>query len=648
MNFHPRHCHRPELHRHKSPHEGEPINMTLWSVKNSIQVYEYAPIKRTNSKDISSQIYFNSPGIAHAKARVDSPLPQRSKSLINHESMERLTTRLGNSAAGKQWAKVGIRHHIGACVPVFSLRSEQFGGQGVGGYLDLLPLVDWCSANGMDVIQLLPINDTNPFDNSPFCPISSFSLNPKLISLRGLPNYDKQNDKMKEVIKGLEELDKGDRVQWGKVIELKREWLFEYFMQPEQQETLKGSEFKTFLDENRSWLEGYGLFCLLKNKHEWKHWEEWEEQIPADFDPSKRAVTDLDFAKNLMEDSENRSEVEYHMYLQFLCSQQMKRVKEYAESKAVFIKGDIPFLVSADSVDVWLNRSLFNLEKTAGAPPDMFSADGQNWGVPCYNWDASRKTNFTWWKLRLQTANRYYHLFRIDHVVGFFRVWAIPRGKKGSEGSFEPSEPAKFIEQGEEVMKVLLANCDMLPIGEDLGTVPPEVRVSLQRLGICGTKVVRWERKWEEAEQPFIPFEDYNADSMTTMSTHDSETLEQWWRNQPSEVEAYCKATGLKMKESEDAPLTPDERQQMLTNSVTSPSLFHINLLPEYLALEPSLIHADPADERINLPGQVLDSNWSYRMVPKMEDVSNNEQLTERMKSIVSARKQVPQNVPSK
>ena len=147
-----------------------------------------------------------------------------------------------------------------------------------------------------------------------------------------------------------------------------------------------------------------------------------------------------------------------------------------------------------------------------------------------------------------QRLRSFYATSDLYLVIGFYRVWAVPVGKKGSEGQFEPSEPSKFIAQGEEIMKMVLANCDMLAIGEDLGTVPMSVRASLQKLGICGTKVMRWERKWDEPGKPFIPFGDYNADSMTTVSTHDSETLEQWWRGNSDDAAAYCKSTGCPPK----------------------------------------------------------------------------------------------------
>jgi len=385
---------------------------------------------------------------------------------------------------------------------------------------------------------------------------------------------------------------------------------------------------------------------LLKRIYSWKHWSEWSESKELEnFTPSD-SIMDLPFAKKLMEktpDSDdvtlgknNLLECEFYMFMQFLASDQLKRVRAHAESQGVFLKGDIPFLVSGDSVDVWLNRKFFIMERTAGAPPDMYSADGQNWGVPIYNWEAIKADNYTWWKNRLQTANQYFHLFRIDHVVGFFRVWAIPTGLKGTDGSFEPAEESKWIPQGEEIMRMIVNNCTMLPIGEDLGTVPIDVKLCLQRLGICGTKVVRWERNWDDAGKPFIPYEEYNADSMTTVSTHDSETVTQWWANAEEDIIAYNKFNGMK-KEAGTSTLSTEQRKQILKESHTTPSLFHISLINEYLALVPSFSPSDPNLERVNLPGQVSDANWSYRMLPSIETVASNATLSGLLKEINEA-----------
>ena len=137
-------------------------------------------------------------------------------------------------------------------------------------------------------------------------------------------------------------------------------------------------------------------------------------------------------------------------------------------------------------------------------------------------------------------ASQYFHIYRVDHIVGFFRVWGVPKGHKATEGHYEPEDESLWIPQGEKFLRIMLESNPMLPIGEDLGTVPMEVRASLQKLGICGTKVIRWERYWDKKNKPYIPYDLYNGDSMTTVSTHDSETLAQWWNDLQEESKSFC------------------------------------------------------------------------------------------------------------
>jgi 4-alpha-glucanotransferase len=293
--------------------------------------------------------------------------------------------------------------------------------------------------------------------------------------------------------------------------------------------------------------------------------------------------------------------------------------------------GDIPILISPDSADVWLNPQFFNLNLRAGAPPDMYNEEGQNWGFPLYNWEAMQNDNYSWWRARLRHASDYYHLYRIDHIVGFFRIWAVPEGEKATKGTFIPLDQNNWLPHGKAVMEMMLESSSMLPIGEDLGTVPPEVRTCLRELGICGTKVMRWERYWEQG-RTFIPMEAYLPMSLTTVSTHDSTSLTQWWKESSEEVLEYCKA-----KNWTYAPqITHEQLLAILADSHKSGSLFHINLLNEYLALFPEMVHSDPAFERINLPGTIQDSNWSYRMIPSVEEITSHKGLKELLKTLSS------------
>ena len=231
----------------------------------------------------------------------------------------------------------------------------------------------------------------------------------------------------------------------------------------------------------------------------------------------------------------------------------------------------------------------------------------------------------------MQVASNYYHIYRIDHIVGFFRIWAISPKKTAKDGLFIPHDKTIWVEHGRQIMWMMLEKCEMLPIGEDLGVVPPEVRSCLSMLGICGTKVVRWERRWED-DQQYIPFSEYSLDSMTTVSTHDSEPLQLWWKNHPDEAKLYAAFQGWNF----DSQLTPEQHKDLLRKCHTSNSLFHINLLLEYLALVPEFKWPNIEDDRINAPGTISDCNWTSRFRPTLEEIIQNQNLKTIMQDLIS------------
>lgn len=282
-----------------------------------------------------------------------------------------------------------------------------------------------------------------------------------------------------------------------------------------------------------------------------------------------------------------------HAEIQYRCFSQMRKVKEYATRKKVYLMGDIPILISPKSVDVLAEPELFDLSKEAGAPPDQYNLEGQHWGFPLVRWDVMKENNYAWWKRRLRVASELYHIYRVDHVVGLFRMWAHKVG-------FIPPDPSLWPTQGREILEMMLQSTSMLPIAEDLGggdTLSDVVRPMLKELGICGTKVMRWE--------PDVPYEPY---SLTTVSTHDSEPLLLWWESE------YRK------------PLTPDHHFELIRNSHHTSSYFHVNPLQEYFALIPELTRP-PEQERINVPGTISPQNWTYKFKPPLEAFTRHKGL---------------------
>lgn len=520
-----------------------------------------------------------------------------------------------STPTAQQWNHIGIKPHHGLALPLFSLHSKN--SLGIGEYLDLIPLVDWSQSIGLDVIQLLPLNDPG-LDASPYNSISAFALNPIHISLGQLP-FLSEFPELMEKFKNLPSLPRTNKVDYKTVRATKEEFLRAYF-RTVFPKISSNEDYKKFISQSASWLKGYTLFKTLKSLHNWTAWESWPQELHS-------------LSSELLEKLflEHQDEIEWHSFLQYLCDLQLKQAFLYATQKNIFLMGDIPILIGRDSADVWLNRDIFNLNFSAGAPPDMFAAEGQKWGFPVFNWESIASNGYRWWIDRLKLAANYYHIFRIDHVVGFFRIWAIPSDKEGKDGFFIPEDRNTWIDHGEKIMKVMLEASPMFPIAEDLGDVLPSIRVCLNHLGIPGTKVIRWERNWEQ-DRSFIPFNLYPPISMTTLSTHDSETLEQWWTNNRSDSEEFSKFKGWDYR----PVLSLEHRLELLKDSHRSNSLFHINLLGEYLALFPELVWSNPEDERINIPGLYSERNWTYRLRPSIEELAENQLFSNLLKEIIS------------
>lgn len=526
--------------------------------------------------------------------------------------------RLLKSSAGHQWQKLHIRDHHGVVIPLFSLHSQL--SCGIGEYPDLLPLIDWCSQIHFDIIQLLPLNDTG-LESSPYSALSAFALNPVHLGLASLPHIN-ENDDFKKELQDLQALTRQTQRIDYKTIHLKKDNFLRAYYSLYGASIINSDAYRTFKQKQRFWLFDYAIFKALKIYHNWQSWEEWPESYRQ---PSQEFFARI--PSNIAADAD------YHIFLQFLCFQQLEKAYRYADKQKIYLKGDVPILINRDSADVWRNPQFFKLEFAAGAPPDMYSEEGQKWGFPLYNWKALEQDHYHWWIKRLEVASQFYHLYRIDHVVGFFRIWAIPHGCTAKEGHYIPQEKHTWMHQGETIMKVMLASCPMLPIGEDLGNVPNEVRQCLRSLGICGTKVMRWERHWE-TDKSFIDPKSYIPESMTTVSTHDSDTLILWWKNSPDEAKDYAWFMGW----SYTPELPKEQHFAILHTSHHSGSLFHINLLQEYLALVPGMTWPNPEDERVNFPGTISDNNWSYRFVPSLEEISGSKELEILMKQVLTTR----------
>ena len=484
----------------------------------------------------------------------------------------------------------------GTAVPVFSLRTPA--DFGIGEFRDLRPLVDWAAATHQCVIQLLPVNDTTRKggwqDSYPYSPVSTFALHPLYMHLQDLGiKEDPAFRKQQAALNALPELD------YPKVFKAKMAYIREAF-EKRGAKDLASAAFKRFCKENQGWLDEYTAFCARRDK----------------------------------------LEPEYYAWMQYHLDKQFCEEVDYARAKGVSFKGDLPIGVSADSAEAYWHPELFNLDSSTGAPPDFFSRDGQNWGFPTYNWEEMAKDDYAWWKARLRKMSRYFDAFRIDHILGFFRIWEIPTEyKSGMMGHFNPALPYSpediaalglpleglfhpdprhpgmyqpliapdsaslpqwqqerfgalyndffyhrhdefWRRNAEKKLPELLGATGMLACGEDLGLVPDCVPGVMDREKILSLKMRGME---QEGEWKYL--------SVCATSSHDMETL--------------------RMQCAEDPK--PWEVRRMLWDFLDSPSMLAIFPLQDWVAMDPQLRRPDRMAERINEPANPH-HHWRFRI----------------------------------
>lgn len=313
----------------------------------------------------------------------------------------------------------------GILVPVSALRSRA--GAGVGEFADLPLLADWCADIGAQVIQILPVNDTGS-QSSPYSALSAFALHPIYLRLQDIPEVERAG-LTGEVDELRNRYASEPRLRYGEVLSAKLRVLDAAFGHCRADIAADG-ELDRWIERN-PWIRPYALFCALKRKNNGRAWTDWAEmQQPT-----------LDEIDAGWEADGREGSCRYHAWVQFRLEQQLCSAAAELDRRGILLKGDLPILMNEDSADAWAHRDIFNPALRAGAPPDMFSALGQNWDFPIYNWDNLAQNDYDWWKRRLLQADKFYHAFRIDHVLGFFRIWAIPHEHfSGTLGHFFPSQ----------------------------------------------------------------------------------------------------------------------------------------------------------------------------------------------------------------
>jgi 4-alpha-glucanotransferase len=490
------------------------------------------------------------------------------------------------------------RRHAGVLVPLFSFPSTT--SWGIGDIGDLEPMTAWLAAAGQRVLQLLPINEMAPGQQSPYSAISALAIDPIFIRVTDVADFVATGGEASldgDARRLLESVRRAPRIEYASVRRLKNGAMrraFERFFEAEWcRETARARELRNFVSEQAWWVEEYALFRAIHAREGERPWTEWpaalQRREPAAIDRARRELA---------------REVLFHQYLQWIAACQWRAARAKVGDVALF--GDLPFMVDCDSADVWARQHQFRLDASIGAPPDAFSATGQNWGMPLYRWDVLAAEDFRWLRERTRRSADLYDGFRIDHLVGFYRTYAWP--KDGGPPFFTPPDEPTEIALGERLLAVFREGGSTI-IAEDLGTVPDFVRASLARLNVPGFRVFRWERYWHTAGQPFRDPSEYPPLSVAASGTHDTESLVVWWEHTTAEerrnvdklpsIQRLTAGAGVS-----DAPYDPAVRDVLL--EVLFASTSNLLLLP--------IQDVFGWRDRINEPATITDENWSYRL----------------------------------
>lgn len=494
-----------------------------------------------------------------------------------------------------------MMRRAGLLVPLFSIPSTR--SWGIGEIGDIEPFTRWLTAAGQRLLQLLPINEMPPGERSPYSALSAMAIDPIFITLDDLEDFAAiggEGGLDARLRATLDAVRLEPSVPYDAVRPLKETVLRQAFAHFRDREwaggTRRASAFRVFMEDQAWWLEQYALFRALHARHAERPWTEWPEGVRA------RAPAAIAQAR-----AELADDILFRKYLQWVAADQWDVARDHAGEVALF--GDLPFMVSGDSADVWARQHEFRLDASVGVPPDTFSEAGQDWGLPVYRWDVVAERDFDWIRLR---ARRYAELFdgyRVDHLVGFYRTYFRPRSGKPR---FTPESEEEQRALGERIL-LLLRETGAEIVAEDLGTVPDFVRESLAEMGVPGFKVLRWERHWHTEGQPFKDPADYPEIAVATTGTHDTEPLAVWWEHAPREERAAV----LEIP-SIARRLTPEDRRAALE----APALPHVlrEAFVESLFASPARLVILPIQDvfgwsdRINVPATVDVHNWTWRL----------------------------------
>jgi 4-alpha-glucanotransferase len=545
----------------------------------------------------------------------------------------------------------------GVLVPLFALRGED--DLGIGDTGALREFIDWAAEIGFKLVQLLPINETGA-DNSPYNAVSAMAIEPTTVHLTPNSPQDLTREGFDAVLSEVD-LNRLCRreVKYHQVKKLRRRLLEKAFanfsIHTSEERQL---EFRAFCKEEGAWLRDYAFFrVLMEENDDSAAWHRW----PAQYQSIERARSWLrDLPQGRQEALAARQQ--FFCYAQWIAHQQWRAIKSYAEERGVALMGDIPFGVSYYSADVFTRPDEFVLDWFGGAPPEPSFKDdaftqkwGQNWGIPLYRWDRMRVGGFEWWRERVRAVRRIFHLFRIDHVQGFYRIYAFPWRPRMNK-QFLPLDYSQMLErtggraphfvprddetwenreankrEGEEYLRVVLdeAGATRL-VGEDLGVVPDYVRPDLRSLGIAGFKIPQWEVR----DGTIVSGDKYERLSVATYATHDHKPIRALWEEafeRPNTNDEQSRATleriaifaGLNGK-IDGLDFEKDFHPAIMEALFKSESWIAVVMITDLLARK----------YRFNVPGTKANLNWTQRMRRSISQLRASRKEQKRMRLI--------------
>jgi len=482
-----------------------------------------------------------------------------------------------------------FRRTAGVLLPLFSMRSSD--SWGIGEFRDVGTFSAWMRDAGLSLLQLLPINEMAPGQNSPYSALSSAALDPLFISPDAIDAFAQAGgvDALsQEARNALEAARQSPQIDYA-AVRAAKDAAFALAWEAVRDRVAKDEHFETFRAREAYWLDDYALFRAVAEDGG-ADWTAWPQPL------RERSPQGLDDARAMLGER-----IRFFAWLQWIAASQWAEARAAARQQGVVVFGDVPFMVDAASADVWARQQDFMLDATVGTPPDAFSDTGQDWGVPVYRWPEIAAGDFQWLRMRARRAADLFDGFRVDHLVGFYRTFVRP---PHGEPYFLPADEWQQIEQGERVMRLFLETGAAVT-AEDLGTVPDAVRASLARLGMPGYRILRWERRWHDEGQPFIHPSTWPAVAVATSGTHDTESLAEWWDEASEDERRQVLANSeLRTPNAALATFTPAVRDALLASLYRSPSNLLILPFQDLFGWR----------DRINTPATVGEGNWRWAL----------------------------------